>query len=113
MLDYDVDATNGTVNGEMTGSAPMFIVGYKVAYASANLMYYFNVEYMDLDTVTLENVTGSVLDYTAGMRWVFDGSGNMAISTGFRSYEADLGLRGGDDFSYKMEGVFFSVFIAW
>jgi len=97
---------------KMDGSAPMFVIGYKIAYISQNLMYFLNIEGMDLDTITLENVKGSLVDVSAGIRWVFDDSGKMAISAGWRTYEANLEIKD-DDLDVKFDGAFFSFFLAW
>jgi hypothetical protein len=111
-LSYDIHISDGVQTGEISGTAPMFVVGYKVSYYSAQLMYFVNIEWMDLDTITLENVQGEVMDVSGGIRWVFDDSGNMAISAGYRSYDADLNMRD-EDLSLHMEGAFFGFFLAW
>ncbi len=110
-LDFSVNSTDedGTT-AEYSGNAPMFVIGWKVAYTDRAVIYFFSVEWMDLDFISLENVTGMILDYSAGFRW---NVGTMAaLSIGYRSYEADLDDRG-EQFDIKMDGAFFSLFMAW
>ena len=111
-LNYNLSVSDGNQVGRIEDSAMMFVIGYKVAYYSQNLMYFLNIEWMDLDTFNIGEATGEVLDSSGGLRWVFDDSGNMAITLGYRLYDANLQLED-DAVHIVLDGAYFSFFVAW
>ena len=112
-LDFSVKANDTGISpatARYDGNAPMFVIGWKISYSDRAMVYFFSVEGMDLDVVSLGNVKGDVLDYSAGVRWSVGSS--AALSLGWRSYEANLDNRG-EQMKIKMEGLFFSLFLMW
>ena len=110
-LEFDIKATDGTNVGVFGDGAPMLVVGWKINYASRGLIYYFGLEGMDLDTVSLNNVGGSIMDTYGGIRWCIRGN-RTALSIGYRKYEVDLAIRN-DRLSIDMDGLTVSLFLNW
>lgn len=110
-LDFDVTANDlDGPTASYSGNAPMFVIGWKIAYTDRAMVYFFSIEWMDLDVISLENVKGELLDYSTGIRWSVGSS--AALSLGWRSYKVDLDDRG-EQINIKMEGAFFSLFLVW
>ena len=110
-LDFSVIAQDlDGATARYSGNAPMFVVGWKVAYADRAMVYFFSVEGMDLNMISLENVKGNVMDYSAGIRWSVGST--AALSIAYREYQAHLNDRG-EELNIKLAGAFFSLFIMW
>jgi hypothetical protein len=111
-LDFSVVADDGVSRGVFADGAPMFVLGYRIEqYAKGGLMYYVCIEGMDLDAVPLGDVSGSVMDLSAGMRW-FIRNDKAAISVGYRKLEAALNI-GSNRLSLDMDGAVFSLYMRW
>ncbi len=111
LIDFNIRADAGGGNvGIFVGTAPMLVIGWKIAYYSKGLMYYFGVEGMDLDVVSLSNITGGVTETVAGVRWFLGDT--VALSVGWRSYEANLIMRG-DTLNIKQEGASVTLYVKW
>lgn len=110
LLGFDIKADDGSNIARFSGTAPMLVMGWKIAYYSKGLMYYFGVEGMDLDVVSLGNVRGNVVDTIAGVRWFF--GDNLALSVGWRNYDADITIRN-DRLRVKQEGAVVALYMKW
>lgn len=112
-LDFSVIADDGLGNrGVFEDGAPMFVLGYRIEqYAKGGLVYYASVEGMDLDTLSLGGVEGSVMDASGGMRWFIRGQ-KAAISVGYRTIDASLKM-GANRLNLDMDGATFSFFMRW
>ena len=112
-LDFGIAAQDGAGNrGVFDDSAPMFVLGYRIEqYAKGGLMYYIKVEWMDLDTVTLDGAAGEVMDLSGGVRWAIRGN-KAALSVGYRKLDAELNIDG-NQFILNMDGAIFSLFMRW
>ncbi len=111
-LDFGITASDGVTRGVFDDSAPMFVLGYRIEqYAKGGLMYYIKVEWMDLDTVTLDGAAGEVMDLSGGVRWAIRGN-KAALSVGYRKLDAELNIDG-NQFILNMDGAIFSLFMRW
>ena len=111
-LDFDITATDDAGNtGTFSDGAPMLVFGWRVTYVSRGITYYFGVEGMDLDSVSLENVGGNLMDIYGGLRWAIHGN-RAALSVGYRKYEADLSIRS-DRLSIEMDGYVVSLYMSF
>lgn len=111
-LEFAVTSRDADSKAQLSGTAPMLILGWKIAYYSNRLMYFFNIEGMDLDLAPLNNVTGSIYDTSAGVRWFIDSAQRVALTAGYRRYEARLDVDR-DKFNITMDGPFISFFMYW
>jgi hypothetical protein len=100
------------VTGTFKEGAPMFVLGYRIEqYTRSGLIYYMRLEWMDLDSVTLDSVKGEIMDLSAGLRYAIRGN-NVAISVGYRQLEADLEISG-NSLKLDMDGAIFSLYMKW
>jgi len=111
-LAFAITSRDADSRASLSGTAPMIVFGWKIAYYSQRLLYFFSIEGMDLDWMPLNNVTGSVYDTSAGIRWFVDSSLRVAISAGYRRYEALLNVDR-DRLDLTMDGAFVSLFMTW
>ena len=110
-LDFAVKAVDSAgVRASYSGNAPMFVVGWKIAYSDRAMVYFASVEGMDLDVIPIENVRGEVMDYSAGVRWSV--GGNVALTIAYREYLANLDDRG-EEMKIRLAGAYFSLFVMW
>ncbi|MHC4248176.1 MAG: hypothetical protein ACYS9X_03530 [Planctomycetota bacterium] len=113
-LDFGIIADDGTPGGRgvFEDSAPMFVLGYRIEqYAKGGLMYYIKVEWMDLDTVTLDGVKGEIMDLSGGVRWAIRGN-KAALCIGYKTLEAELEINS-NKLNMDMDGAIFSLFLRW
>ncbi len=112
-LDFTIEATDGTNTGEFSDSSMMLVIGWRISYyGSGAVLYYASIEGADLDTMNFGDVTGSVLDYSLGMRWFVNTPPTMALSIGYRKYEADLSIRD-ETLQLDLDGLYYSFFMTW
>jgi hypothetical protein len=109
-MDFEVRADGSNGSASQAGTAPMFVIGWRIAYESQGLVYFFGFEWMDLDTISLDNVKGEVTDWTTGIRW-FPGK-HVALSLAWRTYDADLVARS-ERLDIDIAGAYFSLFVIW
>jgi hypothetical protein len=110
-MDFAVRAKDSSgTTAYYSGNAPMFVVGWKIAYSDRAMVYFANIEGMDLDVIPIENVRGEVMDYSAGVRWSV--GGNVALTIAYREYMANLDDRG-EEMKIKLAGAYFSLFVMW
>jgi hypothetical protein len=110
-LDFAVKAVDSSgTQASYSGNAPMFVVGWKIAYTDRAMVYFASIEGMDLDVIPIENVRGEVMDYSAGVRWSV--GGNVALTIAYREYVANLDDRG-EEMKIKLAGAYFSLFVMW